>query len=318
MENRKKIKKIAILGATSHIAKGLIANFLQSGDFELHLYVRSSDKINDFLEKIRQSANKKLIIHKRYDDFLEGDYDVVINCVGVGTLNKLQGDYSKYFIVTEEYDNLVIKYLRNYRSDALYISFSSGVVYGREFSVPAEENTTNNIKVNHIAPEDYYSIARLNAETKHRAFNNLNIVDLRLFSYFSRFIDLSDGYFITELLSSVLNKKTFITNDVNIIRDYVHPSDLFSIIGKCVDAKKINTAFDVISAKPTEKNEILDYFSKKYGLKYEIRKSLRHTSATGSKNIYYSKYNSAKSIGYKPKFTSIETIQDQSKFILKI
>ncbi|MEK9154605.1 MAG: NAD-dependent epimerase/dehydratase family protein [Patescibacteria group bacterium] len=309
-------QKIAILGATSHIAKGLISNFFQSGDFEMHLYIRSSDKIKDFLEKIGQSKSKDYAICEGYDDFLKHHYDVVINCVGVGTSNKLQGNYSNYFTVTEEYDNLVIKYLQNINPDALYISFSSGAVYGRELKESAEENSLNCIKVNNILKEDYYSIVRLNAETKHRTFNNLNIVDLRLFSYFSRFIDLTDGYFITELLNSLLSKETFMTNDQNIIRDYVHPKDLFSIIKKCIEAKKINAAFDVISAKPVEKKEILDYFSREYGLKYKTISSLANTSATGSKNIYYSKYNNSSSIGYKPEFSSLDTIQQESKYIL--
>lgn len=317
MENPKN-KKIAILGATSHIAKGLISNFLQDGNFELHLYARSLDKLRDFLDKIGQFGNKNRIIHEGYEDFLKHLYDVVVNCVGVGTLNKLKRDYTSYFTVTEEYDNLVLKYLQNINPNALYINFSSGAVYGRELKKPAEENSVNNIKVNDITKEDYYAIARLNAETKHRAFKNLNIVDLRLFSYFSRFIDLTDGYFITELLNSILKKKTFITDDTNIVRDFVHPHDLFSMIKICIGIGEINTVFDVISVKPAEKKEILDYFSQEYGLKYRTVQSLKKTSATGSKNIYYSKYNKAAQIGYKPVFSSMDTIRQESKYILNI
>ena len=176
----------------------------------------------------------------------------------------------------------------------------------------------NSILVNHVTTEDYYSIARLNSEAKHRAFKDLNIVDLRIFSYFSRFIDLADNYFITELLDCVLKKKVFATNNMNFIRDYLHPEDLFSIIRKCMDAGKINVVFDVTSAKPVEKREILDYFSLEYGLKYEVGRSLSHVSPTGSKNIYYSKYNKALGIGYKPKFSSMDTLKQESKYILNI
>ena len=312
-----KKSKIAIFAATSHIAKGLINNFLHSGKFSLDLYTRSTDKVRSFLGTIGKSTDKDCIIHQSYRDFLKCSYDVIINCVGVGTLNELQSDFTQYFTVTEEYDNLVIGYLRHHHPDALYISFSSGAVYGRNYSAPMSKNTMNSIRVNHITTEDYYAIARLNAETKHRAFNYLRIVDLRLFSYFSRFIDLTDNYFITEALDCILNKKIFITNKINIVRDYVHPKDLFSIIRKCMAASKINEAFDVTSAKPVEKREILDFFSRKYGLKYKIDRSLNHVSATGSKNIYFSKYNKASRIGYKPKFSSMETIKKESKNILK-
>jgi len=308
-------QKIAILGSTSHIAKGLINNFLQVGGFSLHLYTRSPDKVRSFLGAIGKFPDKDCVIHKGYSDFIKSSCDVVINCVGVGTLNKLRGNYTEYFTVTEEYDNLVIGYLHN-RPDTLYISFSSGVIYGRELSAPADENTVNHIRVNHVATDDYYAIARLNAETKHRAFKNLRIVDLRIFSYFSRFADLTDSYFITEVIDCILKNKVLVTDNVNIIRDYVHPEDLFSIIRKCMDAGKINEAFDVTSAKPVEKREILDYFSCVYGLKYEISRSLGHISATGSKNIYCSNYNNAACIGYKPAFSSMDAIKEESKYII--
>jgi len=308
--------KIAILGSPSHIAKGLINNFLQDGEFSLDLYTRSSDKVRSFLSHIGKSPGKNCVIHNGYRDFLEPSYDVLINCVGVGTFKKLRGDYAQYFTVTEEYDNLAIKYLQD-RPDTLYISFSSGAVYGRELSAPADENAANCIHVNHITTNDYYAIARLNAETKHRAFGNLRIVDLRVFSYFSRFIDLEDGYFITEVLDCILRNKVLMTDDVNMVRDYIHPQDLFSMILKCMDAGKINAAFDAISAKPVEKMEILDYFSSIYGLKYEIGRTLSHFSATGAKNIYCSSYNSAASIGYRPAFSSMDAIKEEAKYIVE-
>ena len=282
----------------------------------MHLYTRSPDKVRSFLGAIGRSTEKGYVIHEGYKNFMKSFYDVVINCVGVGTLNKLQGDFTRYFTVTEEYDNLAIGYLRNSHPDALYISFSSGAVYGREFSASVEENTMNSIRVNHIAKEDYYAIARLNAEAKHRAFKNLRIVDLRIFSYFSRFIDLTDGYFITDIMDCILNKKVLITDNVNIVRDYVHPEDIYSIIRKCMNAGKINAAFDAISFKSVEKKEILDYFSYVYGLKYETGRSLGHISATGSKNIYCSNYDNAASIGYKPAFSSMDAIKQESKYIL--
>lgn len=309
--------KIAILGSTSHIAKGLIHNFLQDGGCNLYLYTRSEDKVRTFLGTIRRPSEMECIIYEGYKDFSKCSHDVVINCVGVGTMDRLGGDYTKYFMVTEEYDNLAIGYLCNGRPDTLYISFSSGAVYGRNFSAPVEENTINCIRVNHVTAEDYYAITRLNSEAKHRAFTGLRIVDLRLFSYFSRFIDLTDGYFMTDVINCILNKKVLVTDTVNIVRDYVHPEDLFSIIRKCIDVARINAAFDVTSAKPVEKRDILDYFSCQYGLKYEMRESLNQASPTGPKNIYCSKYPNAANIGYRPNFSSMDAIRQESEYILK-
>ena len=310
--------KIAILGATSHIAKGLIYNFLQSGEFSLHLYIRRLDKVSQvhhFLNTIGKNTNRNYVVRKGYNDFLKCSYNVVINCIGVGTISKLEGDYSRYFTVTEEYDNLVINYLKKH-ANTLYISFSSGAIYGKRFSTPAKENTVNCIPVNHIAPEDYYSITRLNAEAKHRAFKNLNIVDLRLFSYFSRFVDLKDDYFIVEIIKCILNKKTFVTDKTNIFRDYIGPEDLFSAIKKCIETGKINGAFDIVTCKPASKWGIIKYFSSEYGLKYKIIPSLNYASATGSKNKYYSISKNALRLGFKPKFTSLETIKKEVRHIL--
>lgn len=310
-----KKSKIAIFGSNSHIAKGLINNFFANEEFSLHLYTRSSDKVSSFLGAIGKATGANRVIHEGYKNFLKSSHDVVINCVGVGTMNKPGNNYSDYFTVTERYDNLIIEYLLK-NPDTLYISLGSGAVYGREFSAPVEKNTMNCIRVNHITPQDYYAISRLNAEAKHRAFKDLRIVDLRIFSYFSRFVDLTDSYFITDVMNCILNKKVLVTDNVNIVRDYVHPDDLFSIIRKCMDAARINVAFDVTSAKPVEKREILDYFSSAYGLKYQISESLGHVSATGSKNIYCSNYNNASAIGYKPAFSSMDTIKEESKYII--
>jgi nucleoside-diphosphate-sugar epimerase len=307
--------RIAILGSTSHIAKGLINNFLRGGEFCLHLFTRSPDRLLRFLEGLEESVEQDCVLHEGYDDFAEGSYDVVINCVGVGTLSKLAGNYSSYFMVTEKYDNLIIEHLLE-NPDTLYISISSGAVYGRELSAPANEDTVNHIHVNHITTDDYYAITRLNAETKHRAFGNLRIVDLRVFSYFSRFIDLTDGYFITEIMDCILNEKMLVTDEVNMVRDYIHTEDLFSIIRKCVDAGKINKAFDAVSSKPVEKREILDYFSLEYGLKYEISRFSSHASATGKKNIYCSNYNNVACIGYEPTYSSMDVIKQESQHIL--
>jgi nucleoside-diphosphate-sugar epimerase len=307
---------IAIMGATSHIAKGLIDRFLHKGDDHLYLFGRTADKIQHFLNAIGRSGNSNYTICTDYHVFESFSYDVIINCVGVGTLNKHRGDYPAYFMVTEEYDNLAIGYLYQKSPNALYISFSSGAVYGREHSAPVEEHSVNHVKVNQIEPQDYYSIVRLNAEAKHRAFHWLNIIDLRVFSYFSRFIDLADGYFITEVLNCILGKKVLVTDNVNMVRDYLHPDDLYSMIHRCLDAGKINAAFDVMSSKPIEKQEILHYFSSIYGLKHETSQSLGKSSATGSKRIYCSTYHAATRIGYHPQFSSLDTIKHEAEHIL--
>lgn len=307
---------IAIMGATSHIAKGLIDNFLQKSENHLYLFSRSAGAVQGFLDAIGAGDGEGYTIFDNYQNFASILYDVIINCIGVETRNKHNCDFTRYFSVTEEFDGLVIRYLQNSNPDALYISFSSGAVYGKGFSAPADEFTKNRIQVNNIVPEDYYGIARINAEAKHRAHSDLRIVDLRIFSYFSRYINISDGYFITDIMEAILGNTVLVTDTTNIVRDYLHPEDLFAMIVNCISAGRINLAIDVNSSSPVAKQDILDYFASEYGLKYESRPSTENTSATGAKNNYFSVNKMAHLMGYLPKFGSMETLIHEAKYIL--
>lgn len=308
--------RIAVLGSNSHIAKGLIVNFLKSSRCSLRLFTRSPSKTYEFLKDMDIFKVKRCNIEEGYGKFNDYRYDVIINCVGAGTPNVLGDNYHDWFLLTEKYDNMVIEYLLKHPA-ATYIAFSSGAVYERGLTAPAEENTINKIRVNHLKTEDYYSIARLNSEAKHRVFRKLRIIDLRIFSYFSSYIDLKSGYFITELMNSILDDNIFKTSYEDIIRDYIHPTDLFTLVERCIKTENMNSSYDAYSVKPVRKTEILDYFSSNYGLKYKITKVIKGTSPNGQANIYCSAYKKASNLGYEPVFTSIETIIQESKSILK-
>ena len=312
-----KTKKIALLGATSHIAKGLIHNFQKKTSHSLDLFSRSPSRVKGFLESLEKMDGSRINIRSNYSEFGENRYDAVINCVGVGTLSHPGADYTAWFTVTERFDNLIIDYLRQKNPEALYISLSSGIVYGLECGAPAGKESVNRIQVNALTSKDYYMVARLNAETKHRAFGQLRIIDLRIFNYFSRYIDLTDAYFITDVLNGILTKRELWTGEMNIVRDYVHPDDLFSLMAKAMGTEHLNTALDVLSAKPATKMEILDLFSREYGLKYQFQKSPGLSSGTGTKLVYYSEYNKAAGLGFRPKFTSLETLRGEAGYILR-
>ena len=309
---------IAILGATSHIAKGLIERFLNLGAHHLHLFSRSQDRVRQFLAASGASDSADCTVHAGYQSFAAQRHDVIINCIGVETRNKHNCDFTRYFSVTEEFDALVLSYLQEIKPDALYISFSSGAVYGKGFSAPAAAASVNAVRVNQLAPEDFYGIARINAEAKHRAHGNLRIVDLRIFSYFSRYITLTDGYFITDVMEAILGDKLLVTDTSDMVRDYLHPDDLFAMILSCIRAGKLNRALDVNSKAPVSKQEILDYFAAQYGLKYERRQFSENASATGAKSNYFSTCNQACQMGYAPQFSSMDGLKDVAGDILNV
>ncbi len=78
-------KSIAVLGATSHIAKGLIYNFnKKSQEYDLTLFARNIEKTEEFCNK--EKINPSNI--KEFNSFDDGIYDVIINCVGEGKPKK--------------------------------------------------------------------------------------------------------------------------------------------------------------------------------------------------------------------------------------
>jgi nucleoside-diphosphate-sugar epimerase len=306
------MKKIAIIGATSHIAKGLIYNFLKVNQYQLILFARSSEKVMNFLKEIKQ---KNEVVIKLISEFGLENYDIIINCIGIGNPSKLEAE-NDIFRLTEHFDNLVIDYIYKHQ-DSMYINFSSGAVYGSAFDSPVNEFSSTCINVNHILTEQHYCIAKLNSEAKHRSMQALNIIDLRIFGYFSHFIDLDTKYLLSEIILCIKSKKEFFTGATNIVRDYVHPLDLFSLIQQLITKSCCNDAFDVLSLHPVSKFEILDYFRTSYDLKYRIIENPVSVTATGNKNNYFSTNKKVFQTGYSPAFTSLEAIIKESKEILK-
>ncbi|MBS3923063.1 MAG: NAD(P)-dependent oxidoreductase [Nitrosarchaeum sp.] len=297
-------KKIAIFGSSGHLAKNLIFYLSDNKNVQLFLFSRNKNKVSEFLKET--SIQKNISIYS-YKNFEKNHYDVIINCVG----NPQGNDTSTSSIIeiNNYYDNKIIKYLKNNRS-SLYIYLSSGAIYGENFENPINDNSISifNIK----KPYSIYAVSKLHSELKHRTLYDLNIIDLRIFGFFSRFIDMQLNYFLSEIVSALKYNKILFTDKINIKRDYIHPFDLYNIIVCCIKKPFVNSSFDVYSKKSVSKFEILDFMEKKYGLKYKINKK------NNSENIklnYYSNSKKLSSLEYNPKYTSLETIKTELEFM---
>ena len=307
-------KRIAILGATSHIAKGLIYNLGHGGEYDLRMFARSPERADEFLNAARLGDRFKA---KPFEEFGRESYGAIINCVGIGDPGKLSNAGSSIFKITETFDTLALDHLKR-SPDTLYINFSSGAVYGSDFASPPDENSRASFDINPMDPAAYYGIAKLHSEAKHRAMKNFRIVDLRIFGYFSRFIDLDAKYMMSEIVTCAKNSKEFLTGPDDIVRDYIHPENLASLVKLCMAKRDLNDAFDVCSLHPARKIEILEKFSSLYGLKYTVRESHSVLSATGKKTNYYSTNGRVQTIGFVPQYTSLETLCQESKIIIEM
>ena len=71
--------KIAILGASSQIAKDLIISFHEKTDYSCFLFSRNTDKVNENFNKEKHKLKYENLL---YDSFSTKDkYDVIINFV---------------------------------------------------------------------------------------------------------------------------------------------------------------------------------------------------------------------------------------------
>ena len=298
-------KTVLLLGGTSHIAKGLISRFLASGRFKIEWFGRSRQRMEAFLSETKLSGN--ISIHEDYEELTDTNGDVLINCVGAGTPSQLKNDYTLWFSVLEEYDNICLDYLRHVNSQALYVDFSSGAVYGR-----GAGESSFRVNPNAIACADFYSLAKLYSEAKHRAFAELNIVDIRIFSYFSRYADPSSGYLMTDILKAILSKSVLNTTGEDVIRDYISPDDLFALILCCMRQPKINKAFDAFSRAPVSKQDILAAFKEQFDLKIEVAEPIA-ASPNQTPSIYLPWDKTAGEIGFAPRHSSLEGLLLETK-----
>lgn len=301
--------KVALLGSSGHIGQGLIFQFAKDEEIALNLFDIENGKVHDFVKSNKISTRRLKIF--ALEKFATKDNDVVINCIGAGARAKIKSLGGEIQLLTEKYDNIIIDYLKK-KPSRRYIYLSSGIVYGG--CGPFKKDSQLKLAVNDLSSP--YQMAKLNAETKHRSFGNLNIVDIRIFSYFSRFIDLESGFLVSDMVRSIKNRKKFLTDKTDFGRDFIDCEDLAQLIKLCFKQRKINRAFDAYSAEPTTKVQLMVFFAKKYGLAVKYSR-IESANPTGAKQKYYSLNREAAKIGYKPKYSAIESIDKEVSIIMQ-
>lgn len=297
--------KIAILGATSEIAKDLVLSFSSWDDHDLVLFARYPKKVLMWLDNVNL-PNKYLVC-----EFMAlkdmGSFDAILNFVGAGDPVKINEMGSSIFDVTMHYDQLAIDYLKLHPL-CKYIFMSSGAAYGSDFTEPVHENSSGQYPINNIEPQDWYGMAKLFAECRHRALLRLNIIDIRIFNYFSCTQNIKTGYFISDVLRAIQNKEVLQTSKENIIRDYVGSEDFHQLIKKILLAAPVNTVVDCYSKESIDKFTLLKTLSEKYGLQYEISSLENIIQPTRKKLCYYSLNKRATEFGYDPKYISLDLL----------
>jgi nucleoside-diphosphate-sugar epimerase len=193
---------------------------------------------------------------------------------------------------------------------------SSGAAYGATFLAPASAATQAKFPVNALTPQDYYGIAKLHAEARHRAMPNHAIIDIRVFAYFSRHSDIAKRFFVTDMLRAIRDGKEFETGAATMRRDFIAPRDFQALVAAALDGESRNIAIDTYSRAPVEKFALLDAMRDTFDLRYRIVEQPALMIATGAKPEYYSTHRAAAALGYQPLQTALESVLEESSALL--
>lgn len=297
--------RIAILGATSQIAKDLVQSFAAQSSHELVLYARRPDVVSQWLVNVDLAGRYSVADFAAFN--ADQHFDAILNFVGVGNPAQAAAMGASIFDVTLKYDEMALDYVRQH-PDCRYIFLSSGVAYGSSFDVPVDANTKAVIAINNLQSQDCYAVAKLHAECRHRSLPHLPIVDIRVFNYFSRTLDISARFLITDILRAIRDKVVLKTSPDYIVRDFVTPSDFYKLVISLLAVPATNAAFDCYTLAPIDKRTLLAAMQDKFGLQYEITAANASVNATGCKPHYYSLNKRAADFGYEPALTSMEGI----------
>ena len=253
-----------------------------------------------------------------YQEFNASEhFDVIINFVGAGNPAQVAAMGASIFDVTLEFDGLALRYL-NSHPDCRYLFLSSGAAYGGNFSIPVDEESKSEIQLNNFQPKDYYSIAKLYTECRHRALPHLSIIDIRVFNYFSHTQDIDSRFLITDILRSIINKTIFETSGENIVRDFLNPVDFSGLVNAILTGPRLNTSVDCYTKAPIDKYSLLFAMREKFKLEYIELPVIDIMAPTALKSNYYSLNRRAHDIfGYNPLLTSLDGILREVEIILK-
>lgn len=299
-------RSVAILGATGHVGRVLAAGL--ANRFALTLYARRPHEARRHRDLLPARAN---VAVGALEELFRTEHDAVVCCIGIGDPAVAVADPARVHATTLYADELLLRYLRAYPATVI-VNLSSGAAYLSDFSRPAGAGAPCSVVPGSLRPADHYGIAKLASEARHRALSESAIIDLRLFSLFSRFADPATRYLMSDVVRALRAGNTLETSPDDIERDYVAPIDLCSLVAACVESGRRNDAFDVYSCGPTGKFELLECLGAEFGLRYRTT-----GEPSPGRKAYYSLDRSAASLGYTPTKSSLETVVEELSALLQ-
>lgn len=296
--------RICVLGATSQIAQDFISTSFLDESLEL---VACSRRPAELKAKFGAHRSINWVGYEAISN--DKNFDLILNFVGVTKPGTTTESAVADRQVAEYFDEVALQILFA-SSSAKYIHVSSGAAYGHDFNTPANGLTVPS------KPRDNYGLIKYELERKHRKLDAENIVDLRIFSYFSRKIDLSQRYFLNEVASALLNGRLFETDSKDFWRDYIDPENFWDLARCLYEAPAMNAAVDAFSIAPVRKIQLLEHLRTEVGLDFNLTDNPVTTALTGLKPMYFSTNHAAEKYGYKPSQDSLGIVTKELRSLL--
>ena len=294
---------IAVLGATGYVGRA-ISRALSAEGKQLALFARNPEKLSG-------GAWPAGVTLRPLASFDAAEFSLVINAVGAGDPKTVSSMGTGIIELTALWDQRV---LATMGPETRYVFLSSGVVHGASqlIATPDDLKSLPAIPPQGLSP---YTFSKLQAEHRHRQARSRAILDLRIFGFADRAIDLAGSFFLAQLANCIVQKAVFATSKEDIVRDYSGITELRALVDCWENAGAPNCALDLFTKSPASKQNLLETFVKRYGLAIEYVADIE-PSPTGVKPRYFSLDHAAARLGFAPTRDSLCVLTDTIDAIL--
>jgi len=288
--------RIAILGATGQIGRGLARAYHDRA--RLTLFARRPDRAAMMAKAAGIEAEAL-----PFERFADGKFDLIINAVGDGVPGRIRAAGAAIVDVTAHFDALCLAYLERHPSCG-YVFLSTGAIYGPDYAGARERGRVTPAS---LTPDNFYALAKLGAEDRHRGLSRHFIADIRLFGYISSEIDLRSDFLLAQMLDALVEGAVFLTQPADLVRDYVGSRDLIGLIDAWMASGRPNGGYDLLSAAPTSKFRILDALEREFGLAWRTEDASKPIErAVLPPSLSHDR--AAEALGFRPDASSLDNV----------